>query len=217
MASFYDRVILPLLIDRACGLGPIRWLRRGVIPDAEGRVLEIGIGSGHNFRYYDPGRVSAVVGVDPAGDMTTKARDRAEAAGLAVDLRTLSAETLPLDTGDVDTVVCTFSLCTIPDAAAALGEMRRVLKPGGRLLFAEHGRSPDARVRRWQDRLDRPWGWIAGGCHLNRPIDALIREAGFGFDRLDTGYMRKTPPTHGFYYAGTARKAPSVTSGGPRP
>lgn len=177
--SWYDRHILPWLVDLACGLPTFARQRRQVVPLAHGRVLEVGLGTGRNLPHYDPTRVQQVVGVDPALRLNRLAARRAAKSGLDVTLMGLSAETLPADDASFDTVVCTYTLCTIPDPLAALREMRRVLKPGGRLLFAEHGLAPDAAVARWQHRIQPLWHPVAGGCHLNRDIPALLREAGF--------------------------------------
>ena len=177
--GWYERHLLPYLIDVACGMAPIRRQRLLVIPRAHGRVLEVGIGTGLNVPLYDRTRVTTLVGVDPALRWHRLARRRIEAAGIDVQLMGLSAETLPAPDASFDTVVSTYTLCTIPDVAAALREMRRVLKPGGRLLFAEHGLAPDAGVAAWQRRLNPLWSPLAGGCRLDRDIPALLREAGF--------------------------------------
>lgn len=187
--SWYDRHILPYVIDLACGLKPIRKQREKVVPGAQGRVLEIGIGTGLNLRHYDRSRVSAVVGVDPALRMHRLAKQRIAQTGLPVELIGLQAEKLPIGDHSFDTVVCTYTLCTIPDPVAALQEMRRVLKPGGRLIFCEHGRAPEDSVRRWQDRLQPLWGRIAGGCHLGRDIPALLRAGGFESPDMQRGYV----------------------------
>ncbi|MEO8297895.1 MAG: class I SAM-dependent methyltransferase [Burkholderiales bacterium] len=177
--SWYDRVVLPHVLDLACGVKPIRRQREKVVPLATGRVLEIGIGTGLNLAHYDRGRVQSIVGVDPALEMHPLAMKRVAQAGLAVRIVGLSAETLPLEDRSFDTVVCTYTLCSIPQPLLALAEMRRVLAPGGKLLFSEHGRAPDASVRRWQDRLQPLWGRIAGGCQLGRDIPGLLDAAGF--------------------------------------
>lgn len=205
-ASWYDRRVLPWLIDFACGIKPVRRQRRKVVPQAQGRVLEIGIGTGLNLEHYDKARVRAIVGLDPGLEMHRLARKRVAQAGIPVELVGLSAEKIPFDAGTFDTVVVTYSLCTIPDPVAALREMRRVLKPGGRLLYCEHGRAPDESVRRWQDRLTPMWSKLAGGCHLNRDIPALLREAGFASDDLETLYLPGPRPLT-FNYWGTARPA----------
>lgn len=178
-ATWYERKVLPYLLDLACGLPPISRQRRLVVHKAMGRVLEIGIGTGLNLRFYDKGQVQELIGVDPAEQMHVLARRRSRAAGLPVALRTLSAERLPLDAASFDCVVCTYTLCSVDDPAAALAEVRRVLRPGGRLLFAEHGLAPDAPVARMQARLEPAWRRIAGGCHLTRDMPALLKDAGF--------------------------------------
>lgn len=186
--NWYDRYLLPYLIDLACGIGPVGRQRQKVVPQARGRVLEIGMGTGRNVPYYDPSRVTQVVGVDPALRMHHLARKRIERSGLNVELMGLSAEKLPAANASFDTVVCTYTLCTIPDPLAALAEMKRVLVPGGRLLFSEHGLSPDASVARWQARLQPLWGPLSGGCHLARDIPALLKEAGFR-TQPESGYI----------------------------
>ncbi|MCU0929931.1 MAG: class I SAM-dependent methyltransferase [Burkholderiaceae bacterium] len=201
--GWYERHLLPWLIDLACGVAPIRRQRLLVIPRAEGRVLEVGFGTGLNVPLYDRARVTTVVGVDPALRMHGLARRRIEAAGLDVQLMGLSAETLPAPDASFDTVVSTYTLCTIPDVAAALREMRRVLKPGGRLLFAEHGLAPDAGVAAWQRRLNPLWSPLAGGCRLDRDIPALLREAGFDVD-VQSRYL-PGPRFVSYHYWGEAR------------
>jgi len=177
--SWYDRHVLPYLIDMACGIQPVARQREKVVPLAQGQVLEVGIGTGLNIPFYDKTRVTRVTGVDPALRMHSLAQKRIAQAGLDVDLIGLSAERLPVDDASFDTVVCTYTLCTIPDPAVALAEMRRVLKPGGKLLFSEHGRAPDANVSKWQTRLQPYWSKLAGGCMLDRDVPLLLRDAGF--------------------------------------
>jgi len=203
--GFYDRHILPHVLDFACGVAPVAGQREKVVPAAEGRVVEIGLGSGLNLPFYDPSKVTSVIGVDPAGEMLARAGKRTGGLRFPVEMAALEGEALPFEAASADTVVITYSLCTIPDPAQALSEMRRVLKPGGKLLFAEHGAAPDAGVARWQKRLDR-WIWprIAGGCHLSRHPDSLIENAGFALDSLKTMYLPKTPRPLGFNYWGAA-------------
>ncbi|MGH7078262.1 MAG: class I SAM-dependent methyltransferase, partial [Acetobacteraceae bacterium] len=165
--SLYQHLILPPLLHLAMRQKSLMPFRRRVIGAAEGRVLEIGIGSGLNLPLYGPG-VRSVIGVEPSRELLRMARPRAATAAVPIELLEASAEVLPLEQGTIDTVVTTWTLCTIPDAQAALAEVRRVLKPGGKLLFVEHGRAPEPGVARWQDRLDPLWRRLAGGCHLNR-------------------------------------------------
>ena len=202
-ANWYERHVLPYLTDLACGVKPIRRQRRKVVPLARGRVLEIGIGTGLNLEHYDKARVEKIVGVDPALEMHRLAGKRIAKAGMPVELVGLSAEKIPFEAGTFDTVVVTYSLCTIPDPLAALGEMRRVLKPGGRLIFCEHGLAPDPSVRRWQERLTPLWSKVAGGCHLNRDIPALLKEAGFRSGDMQTMYLPGPRPLT-YNYWGTA-------------
>jgi len=204
--SWYDRHLLPYLIDFACGLKDVRRQRRKVVPLARGRVLEVGIGTGLNLEHYDKTRVGQLVGLDPGVEMHRLARRRMARAGLDVEMVALSAERIPFDDASFDTVLVTYTLCSIPDAVTALREMRRVLKPGGALVFCEHGRAPDESVRRWQDRLTPLWSKLAGGCHLNRDIPALLAQAGFKADRIETMYLRGPRPL-AFNYWGTATRA----------
>ena len=187
--QFYDQHILPHLIDFACGMGHVMKTRAQVVPHARGQVLEIGIGTGLNLGFYDPQNVSAIVGVDPAAQMQDKARRRAAGIGIPVEMIALELGQIQAEDARFDSIVCTFTLCTIPDPVAALREMRRVLKPGGKLLFAEHGRAPDAEVRRWQDRITPLWKPLAGGCHLNRDIPALLKAGGFHIRELHSSYL----------------------------
>lgn len=178
--------------------------RERVISKASGRVLEIGVGSGLNLPLY-PAAVSAVVGVEPSVTLLSMAKTQAAPTTSHTELVEASAEAIPVENESVDTVVTTWTLCTIPDVRRALDEMRRVLKPTGRLLFVEHGRSPDGSVRRWQDRLNPLWKPIAGGCHLNRPIADLIESAGFRIEQMNTGYGEGPRPMV-FMYEGMARR-----------
>jgi ubiquinone/menaquinone biosynthesis C-methylase UbiE len=204
--GFYEERILPHLIGFACGARPIMMQRQKVVPEAEGRVLEVGLGAGPNLAFYDPARVDLVFGLEPSEGMRRKAARALAAAPVPVELIGLPGEEIPLDDESVDTVMLTFTLCSIGPWQAALEQMRRVLKPGGRLLFCEHGLAPDAAVARWQNRLDPVWGRIAGGCHLNRPIPELIESAGFAISDMETMYLPSAPKFAGFNYWGAARK-----------
>ncbi len=203
--SFYQRHVLPYLLHLAMRQKQLVPFRRRVIGAAEGRVLEIGIGSGLNLPLYGP-NVGSVVGLEPSPELMRMARERGQAASTSIEFLEASAEAIPLDGGSIDTVVTTWTLCTIPDATGALTEMRRVLKPDGALLFVDHGRAPEPGVARWQDRLDPLWSRIAGGCHLNRKIDDLISGSGFRIDALRNAWL-PGPRTHTFLYEGRARSA----------
>jgi ubiquinone/menaquinone biosynthesis C-methylase UbiE len=201
--SFYQRHVLPRLLHMAMRQEALLPFRQRVVSAAEGRVLEVGIGSGLNLPLYGPA-VRTVIGLDPSEELLRMARERAAAAPVPVELLEASAEAVPLDAASIDTVVTTWTLCTIPDANRALGELRRVLKPGGALLFVEHGRAPEPGVALWQERLDPLWRRIAGGCHLNRKIDDLISGSGFRVDTLANARL-PGPRTHTFLYEGRAR------------
>jgi ubiquinone/menaquinone biosynthesis C-methylase UbiE len=203
--SWYARRVLPYLIDLACGVQDLKRQREKVVPRASGRVLEIGIGTGLNMPHYDRAKVTKIIGLDPALEMHGRAKRRIEAAGLDVELIGLSAEKIPLEDESVDTVLVTYTLCSIPDAGSALKEMNRVLTPDGKLIFCEHGMAPDESVRRWQDWLTPIWNRFAGGCHLNRDVPALLKDAGFSPDDLETAYLQGPRPLT-FNYWGQASK-----------
>lgn len=200
--SLYQDRLLPWLIHLSMRNRRLLPFRERVIAAAQGQVLEIGVGSGFNLPLYAD-RVERVIGLDPSPKLLEMARSAAERTRLPVELMEGDAEAIPLDDKSIDTVVTTWVLCTVADPTRALADMRRVLKPNGQLLFAEHGRSSDSRVCRWQDRLTPLWKRISGGCHLNRGIAELIETSGFRIDRLETGYM-KGPKPMTFMYEGSA-------------
>ncbi|MCF8157007.1 MAG: methyltransferase domain-containing protein [Rhodoferax sp.] len=201
--NWYERHILPTALDVVCGMPMMGRMRQLVVPRARGRVLEVGIGTGLNMRYYDKSRVTHITGLDPALQLHPLAQERIAQSGLLVDLVGVSAERIPLPDASFDTVVITYTLCTIPNPQAALREMRRVLAPTGRLLYCEHGRAPDASVQRWQMRLQPVWGPLAGGCQLGRDIPALLTEAGFVLPDLQSRYL-PGPRPFTFHYWGEA-------------
>lgn len=204
---FYDEKVLPYVIDKACSVGQVMKLRSQVVPQARGVVLEVGMGSGINLEFYNPDHTELVYGLEPSEGMRRKARGNLAKSPVKVEWLGLPGEQIPLEDESVDTVLLTFTLCTIPDWLAALRQMHRVLKPDGVLLFLEHGQSPDVGVHKWQDRITPTWKKIAGGCHLNRPISELIRQAGFEVQELENLYMPKTPKIAGYIYKGRAVKA----------
>lgn len=202
--SFYEDVILPRFINCACGTKPIMKQREKVVPKATGTVLEIGVGTGLNLPIYDPGKVDRVIGLDPSEASWELARQRADGLDFELEFIGLPGEQIPLDDNSVDTVLVTFALCTIPDPVKALHGMARVLKPGGRLLFAEHGLAPDDAVARWQGRINPLWRRMAGGCNLNRNIPGLLGEGGFQVAELEQAYLPSTPRIAGYNYWGSA-------------
>ena len=187
--SFYDDRILPHLINLACGTKPARRQRQKIVPLAAGDVLEIGFGSGLNLPWYDRSRVRRLWGLEPSAGMRELAARRIEDSGLDVELIDLPGEEIPLEADSVDSVVVTYTLCTIPDALTALAGARRVLKPGGRLYYCEHGKAPDHGVHAWQERMNPTWRRFAGGCNMNRDIPALLTEAGFDIEEDHRMYI----------------------------
>ena len=202
--GIYDRYILPHAINCACGIGPIRKQREKVVHLCSGRVLEVGMGSGLNLAYYDKSKVEFIWGLEPSEGMRASAKKNMAASELEVKWLDLPGEKIPLEDHSVDTVLLTYTLCTIPDSQAALEQMRRVLKPSGSLIFCEHGLAPDAKVQKWQNRLDKMWGVFAGGCHLNRDIPKLISQAGFKIKQQDEMYI-PGPKFAAYNYWGVAK------------
>lgn len=203
--GLYDAWIVPRLTHLAMSQKSFAAYRARALAEARGRVLEIGIGSGLNLPFYGH-QVQRIIGVDPSPTLVRIAEGSAQRGTIPVEIRIQSAESLPVEDGSIDTAVTTWSLCTIPDPVRALREVRRALAPGGRLVFVEHGLAPDPGVARWQNRLTPLWMRCAGGCHLNRPIDDLIRRAGFEFEDLRNGYMR-SKRSLAFLYEGRAKPA----------
>ena len=185
----YNEYILPHLITCGCRLEAINRQREKVVPWARGKVLEIGMGAGLNLKHYDQNRVEMIWGLEPSEGMRRKAKPAIEASGIDVEWLGLGSEKIPLQDNSVDTVVMTYTLCTIADEPAALAEMRRVLRPEGILLFCEHGRAPDSNVRNWQNRINPLWKRLFGGCHLNKPIPELFHSAKFNIQELDEMYI----------------------------
>lgn len=200
--GLYDRLILPRLLVLAMRTPDLVPYRQRIAGAATGRVLEIGIGPALNLPFYGPD-VSSVAGIDPSPALLAMAGSRRRGISFPVELLEGSAEALPLDAASVDSVVTTWTLCSVPDPARALREVRRVLRPGGKLLFVEHGRAPEPGTSRWQDRITPVWKHVAGGCHLNRKMDALILAAGFRMEHMEAGYMRG-PKVMTFMYSGQA-------------
>lgn len=203
--GLYSKYVLPHLLEAGMSTKPVTYQRRKVVPLAEGRVLEIGIGAGHNLPFYDKSKVTHLWGLEPSPEMRARASKRAAASDMKVEFLDLEAERIPLEDNAADTVLVTYTLCTIPHVAQALDGMRRVLKPGGKLIFCEHGLAPDASTAGWQRWIEPLWKRIGGGCHLTRPIPDLIRGQGFTIESLDQMYLPSTPRFAGYNYWGWAR------------
>jgi ubiquinone/menaquinone biosynthesis C-methylase UbiE len=188
MANWWDRKVVPHIIRLGCGCQKLGVLRAPVVQQAEGRVLELGIGAGANLRYYDAARVSSLTGIEPSPELREMARKARRPENPQLELIDAPAEALPFADASFDTIVCTFTLCTVHDHHQAVREARRVLRPGGKLLFCEHGLSPEPGMQRWQQRIDPLWSPVFGGCHLSRPVRATIEEA-FRIEQWQGGYQ----------------------------
>ncbi|MBI1339884.1 methyltransferase domain-containing protein [bacterium] len=209
--GLYSRHIAPALVDLACGARPIDRQRRKIIPQAEGVVLEIGAGGGRNLAHYDPARVTSLIALEPDPAMASRGRKRAAETRppppFPIEWVERGAEVADLPAGSIDTIVTTYTLCTIPDAVSALRALRPLLKPGGRLLFCEHGLAPDKDVSKWQKRIEPLWRPLAGGCHLTRDIPRLIDAGGWRIDRSETMYLPNAPRIAGWNVWGSATPA----------
>lgn len=201
--GLYARFILPRVVDLVCSSRPTMRQRAKVVPLARGRVVELGFGSGLNLGFYDERQVEKIWAIEPAAEMADLAAQRLERISIPVEMVQAPAEDMPLETGCADTVLVTYTLCTLSDVARALLEVRRVLQPGGTLVFCEHGAAPDPEVHRWQNLLNPVWRRLGGGCNLNRPIPSLLEEAGFRPTSLSTMYLPGWRPAS-FNYWGTA-------------
>ena len=204
--GLYDKYILPKFLNCACGSKPINIQRQKVVPLAKGKVLDIGIGSGLNIPFYNSDKIDKVIGIDPSHELIDLAKELANDSKASIELIIGSAESIPYPDNFFDTVLVTYTMCTIPNVAIANKEMWRVLKDDGRLIFCEHGLAPDKKISKWQNRIDPFWGKIAGGCHLNRDIQKLITDAGFSFESLDKMYIPSTPKFAGYNYWGIGKK-----------
>lgn len=205
MANWWERHVVPRLIRGACGQPGVMKARAQVVPLAQGDVFELGCGGGINLPLYDPMRITSFAGVDPSLELLADTQRIAAERGLSADIRAGVGEALPFADASFDTVVTTFTLCSVDDPARVLAELKRVLRPGGTALFLEHGSAPDASVQRWQRRVEPVWKRIGGGCHLTRPISAAYEAAGFATERMGARYMPKTPRPMGWIEWGIAR------------
>jgi ubiquinone/menaquinone biosynthesis C-methylase UbiE len=195
------------MINCACGNRVIQRQRAKVVPGASGRVLELGMGSGLNLPFYDRTKVGSLEAVEPSEGLRKRGETAGAAAAIPTHIVDGRGEALPYEAGSFDCVVCTFTLCSVQDPAATLAEAKRVLKPGGRFIFCEHGLAPDPDVAKWQRRIEPYWTPFAGGCHLTRPVGKAIQAAGFHLTRLETMYLPKTPRVLGWNEWGEATPA----------
>jgi len=188
--NYYNRVILPKAINYVCGMYPTMTQRTKIVPEAKGTVLEIGIGSGLNLSLYNPSTVDKIIGIDPSSEIIKMAKKKTKEISIPVELTNHSGEEIQLKNNSIDTIVMTYTLCTIEKPDKALREMKRVLKPKGRLLFCEHGISPEVKIRTIQNLINPLWNCFSGGCQLNRNIPELIEQSGFNIPNLMSGYIK---------------------------
>lgn len=204
--GFYNKYILPKFINCACGSKPINYQRDKLVPYAKGIVLDIGIGSGLNIPFYNKSNINHLYGLDPSPELLETAMKVAKTHELEIEFLECGAESIPLPNDSIDTIVITYTMCTIPDISLSNAEMLRVLKPNGKLLFCEHGLAPDERVAKWQKIINPVWNRIAGGCNLNRDIPKLIESSGLKISEIEEMYLPNTPKFAGYNYWGIAKK-----------
>lgn len=204
--GFYDKYILPKVLNCTCASKPIRYQRDKIVPLAEGVVLDVGIGSGLNIPFYNKSKINYLYGLDPSKELLDIAKSVANKENLEIEFLECGAESIPLPDKSIDTVLITYTMCTIPDVALSNSEIMRVLKDDGKLLFCEHGLAPDKNIAKWQKRINPLWGKIAGGCNLNRDIPKLISSSGFKISNMEEMYLPSTPKFAGYNYWGVAKK-----------
>lgn len=198
LASWWDRHGVPRMVKLACASPQIMQLRSQIVPLASGDVFELGCGGGINQQFYDRSAITRYAGIDPGGKLLEYCRAEAAKNGWRADIQDGAGENIPFIDASFDTVVCTYTMCSVQDQARVVQEMRRILRPGGKLLFLEHGRSPDASVAKWQDRIEPIWKPVAGGCHLTRPIISAVRNGGFAVEPMGARYAPRTPSPLGW-------------------
>jgi len=202
--NLYDKYILPHLLNCSCNTKPFVLQREKVIPLAKGKVLEVGIGSGLNLPFYEKGNIEEIWGLDPSEELLLMAKKKAKTEHMDVQFLNASAESIELDDNFFDTVIVTYTMCTISNLNQALSEMKRVMKTDGRLIFCEHGASPEQEVFTWQNRMNSVWSKISGGCNINKDIPSIIESSGLVVSQLETMYLPKTPKMLGYNYWGFA-------------
>ena len=200
----YEKYLLPKLLDTCCSTKPVNYQRKKIVPDARGTILEIGIGSGLNIPFYQRSNIQKIIGLDPSEELCEMAKKFAKKNKIDVNFLINSAEEINLPSNSIDTVLLTYTLCTIPEPLDALDEIKRVLKSDGNILFCEHGTAPDLNVQKWQNRINPLWGKLFGGCNINRDIPNLILKSGLKINKLDQMYLPSTPKIVGYNYWGNA-------------
>ena len=204
MFNFYERKVLPKLCNYCCGSKPIEKQRKKVVPHAKGVVLEIGMGTGLNLPYYDKNNITNIIGLDPSKESNKFAKELADKNNIDIEFLQSGAEEINLPDQSIDTILITYTLCTIPELRPSLNEIKRVMRNDGKVLFLEHGKSPDKRVRKFQNFLNPVWGKVFGGCNLNRDIPSLLIESGLKINKLNEMYIPKTPKFIGYNFWGEA-------------
>ena len=204
IGKLYERHVLPKVLDACCSTKPVNYQRNKIVPYAKGKILEIGIGSGINIPFYDKANVEKIYGLDPSEELNNIAQKKAINNNLEIDFLLNGAEEIPLPSNSMDTILITYTLCTIQDLESSLKEIKRVMKDDGVMLFCEHGIAPDAKVIKWQNRVNPLWGKLFGGCNINRNIPEIIQSSGFTLNSLDQMYLPSTPKIVGYNYWGKA-------------
>ena len=200
----YENYVLPKMLDCCCSTKPISYQRKKIVPEASGTVLEIGIGSGLNIPYYKKSKINKVIGLEPSEQLCKMAKKTADDNNFSIDFLVNGAEEIELPSNSIDTILLTYTLCSIPEPYIALKEIMRVMKSDGRLLFCEHGIAPDEVVQKWQNRINPLWGKLFGGCNINRDIPNILKNGGFKINSLDKMYLPSTPKIVGYNYWGEA-------------
>ena len=204
IGSLYEKYLLPKMLDCCCSTKPINYQRNKVVPYAKGKILEIGIGSGINIPFYKKSQIEKLYGLDPSEELNHMALKVANKHNLDVEFLLSGAEEIPLPSNSIDTILITYTLCTMPDLNSSMSEMKRVLKDDGNFLFCEHGIAPDLNIVKWQNRINPIWGKLFGGCNINRDIPNILKENGFKINTLDQMYLPSTPKIVGYNYWGEA-------------
>ena len=200
----YEKYLLPKLLDCCCSTKPINYQRKKIVPNASGNILEIGIGSGLNLPFYEKSKIENLYGIDPSGELCEMAKKTASNNEIDLNLLINGAEEIELPKNSIDTVVMTYTLCTIPNPTDALKEIKRVMKADAKMLFCEHGTAPDKNIIKWQNRINPIWGKLFGGCNINRDIPSILKESGLKINTLDQMYLPSTPKIVGYNYWGEA-------------